>query len=199
MQGPALRRPAGCLPGRLKRHRSVAALWSPQIAPGRPPRACRARTCPASGGRTSSPGSSARGTNRASRPASWGAGSSWAPGAARKTRSTALRADPGPRLSAMNATLAGSMASPVSSSVSRLAQAAMLSPGRGVPPGSTQSPTRSRWTSSTASARKTMAEQRTSMSAGVSIGILSSHQRTKRGGCSSTEGTLDQQFCWITG
>jgi len=61
---------------------------------GSPSRACKARRCPASGGRTSNLGSRPSGTNRASRPGSRGSGSPRPSAVARKTRSTVRR---GPR------------------------------------------------------------------------------------------------------
>ena len=63
-----------------------------------------------------------------------------------KTRSKVCKRDRGPWVSSTKAIRPGSTLSPVSSSVSRRTQAAMLSPGRGVPPGSTQSsrPSRTR-------------------------------------------------------
>ena len=120
-----------------------------------------------------SSGSNLSGTKRASRSGSCESGSPRAGGLARKTRSTVRRAEPGLSASSTNATRVGSTVSPVSSRVSRLAHAAMLSPACGVPPGSVQSsvPSRARWMSKSASSRNTTVEQRTSVPSGVSMGV----------------------------
>lgn len=119
---------------------------------------------PAMGGRSASVESSLRCTHVGRVPGSPTRIASPRCGIARKTSSTVRLCEPGGLISPTNAHRFGVTRRPVSSSVSRRAQAAMLSPGRGRPPGRTQSsvPSPPRWMSRNASSRITATEQRTS-------------------------------------